>query len=588
MTLSVLPNSLVRKKSFDASVNSKATLPETENNGADKDMRSGIQMTRKHSGIISHDKKETKIEADTILNESVGTNSPSTQRPTPPPPHGYPLPGYPGMMPMAPGMGMHPMYMMPPMPMGCYSYNCGPYPPPPYGRGEGGSRCNSRRSVGWCYGGHPDITEIDVDGESYDSRDSCITLMCAEPFQKAGHLITQVLDSWANNVNFAMDYGETLCHPVDTEKTDGSSLLNLLKGKESSEEVAVSQNEKNAEVEDEPKVEKTAPTADEATVEDNALVQVNESVDKNNVEVPSDEVKDTKGQNDVTDKVVKKGQPIRFFQRMKNLNPLKALDMSAISKDSEVNDLSGDADVKVVLAEPQGAATNLVTKPTDTTSHQKNYFLNEISFDFSPEGVTIQEIATEIQPEAPVVDTNAIKTVAANFDSNPPIVASAINAKNSVVSKRSEKKMMKFPRVNSRYVKLGAKDESSQGVVQSVEKQPFVTNFPTDVALDSNGFPILSQHNTKSSTWECAFGNSNPFSSGDAFGISSPVSVAAQFETRSCSWCGKGGTDTAAAKKLKLCSACQTTYYCSAECQSKDWIDNHSKTCQPIYSAESN
>jgi hypothetical protein len=387
-----------------------------------------------------------------------------------------------------------------------------------------------------------------------------------------------------------MDYGETLCHPVDTEKTDGSSLLNLLKGKESSEEVAVSQNEKNAEVEDEPKVEKTAPTADEATVEDNALVQVTEAVDKKDIEVPSDEVEYTKGQNDVTDKVVKRGQPIRFFQRMKNLNPLKALDMSAISKDSEVNDLSGDAEVKVVLAEPQGAesmATKLDTKPIATTSHQKNYFLNEISFDFSPEGVTIQEVATEIQPEAPVVDNNAIKTVAANINSQPPIVASVIYAKNNL-SKRSEKKMMKFPRVNSRYVKLGAKDESSQGGVKSVEEQPFVANFPTDVSLDSNGFPMLSQHNTKSSTWECAFGNSSPFSSGDALGNSSPVSVAALFERRSCAWCGKGGTDSAAAKKLKLCSACQTTYYCSAECQSKDWIDNHSKTCQPIYSAESN
>ena len=559
MALSMLPNPLVRKKSLNASFNSKATITTTtttlpENQGANKDLDSGIQLTKKNSGIVTDNIKETKVVTN-AMNDIMATNNTSP----PPPQHGYPHPGYPGMMPMAPGM--HPMFMMPPMPMGCYSYNCGPFPQA-YGRGDSGSRS----SGGWCYGGHPDITEIDVeDGVSFDSRDSCATLMCVEPLEQAGQLITKVLDSWANNVNSAMDYGENLCHPIDTNQKDDSNtprkeiglsetLLNVVKGH--NEEVVASQNEKNVEVKEDVKVEETVQTADEGVKENKVVDNVSKE--------------GRKGEYEDAEKV-KKDQPIGFFQRMKHMNPIKTLDMSAISKDSEVNDLSGTADVNVVVSENQAQeaeskARNLDMKAADESSQKKNYFLNELSFEFSPEGVTIQEIAHDLQPKAPaVVDTNRIKVVSAEVESQSPIVASATNAKNG------SKKMLKFPRATSRYAKLGAKEE--------VNESPFVAS---DVTLDANGFPILSQNCTKSSTWECAFSNSNPFASGDSLGVSSPVSVAAVFETRSCAWCGKGGTDTAAAKKLKLCSACQTTYYCSADCQSKDWVDGHSKTCHPI------
>ena len=594
MTLSMRPNPLVKKKSSNtnASFNSKCTHGTiTTNTTADNDKEStpGITLTKSISSIVSETK--SKVVGADALNHSVATNASTTASPSPPPPiHGYPPhPGYPGMMPMPPGMGMgmHPMYMMPPMPMGCYSYNCGPYPQPPYGCGDGASSrgSTSRRSGGWCYGGHPDITEIDVeDGVSFDSRDSCATLMCIEPLEKTSQMITKVLDSWANNVNNAMDYGENLCHPIDTKQPDNGAglsdtLMNVIKGDaEGSKEAAVSEIEKTNDVvvvEDEAGLEKTAQTSEEAVkvVEDTATVEDNQTtevmVDNKTKDVPFDEVKGNQEHINDTDKV-KRG--VGFFQRMKNLNPLKTLDMSAISKDSEVNDLNGDADVNnVVITETRevesNAATNhLDTNTTDIACEEKNYFLNEISFEFSPEGVTIQPEA------APSIDTPPTKAVDSNtVDSQPPIVASAIsNAK----TKRPEKKMMKFPRVNSRYAKLG-------GAREVVEEQiPFDATFPTDVALDSNGFPILSQHNNtnSSSTWECAFGNSNPF----ANSASSPVSVAAVLEMRSCAWCGKGGTDAAAARDLKLCSACQTTYYCSAECQSKDWIDGHSKTCQPI------
>lgn len=104
---------------------------------------------------------------------------------------------------------------------------------------------------------------------------------------------------------------------------------------------------------------------------------------------------------------------------------------------------------------------------------------------------------------------------------------------------------------------------------------------PTTV--DSLGFPLSSK------SWESDFfAGSNPFittstpSNNDIRSIASPTTVAAatlDTPLRSCAWCGGGGTNTKAAQKLKLCSACQSTYYCSADCQSKDWTNGHSVSC---------
>jgi len=89
-------------------------------------------------------------------------------------------------------------------------------------------------------------------------------------------------------------------------------------------------------------------------------------------------------------------------------------------------------------------------------------------------------------------------------------------------------------------------------------------------SVDSLGFPL----------WETNFGSSNAFAGERR--IPSPVSVTTSFETRSCAWCGLGGNNSEDVKKLKLCSACQLTYYCSSECQSKDWTNGHAKTCKPV------
>ena len=73
--------------------------------------------------------------------------------------------------------------------------------------------------------------------------------------------------------------------------------------------------------------------------------------------------------------------------------------------------------------------------------------------------------------------------------------------------------------------------------------------------------------------------------------VPSPVSVIeplGRTETtrRSCAWCGMGGSNAKAAMKLMVCSACKSTYYCGAECQTRDWIDGgHGETCRRASSA---
>jgi hypothetical protein len=86
----------------------------------------------------------------------------------------------------------------------------------------------------------------------------------------------------------------------------------------------------------------------------------------------------------------------------------------------------------------------------------------------------------------------------------------------------------------------------------------------------------------KASTRESELSGSGSSGSEVVCDVSSPVSVIASLETPSCAYCGLRGGDGKDAKKLKLCSACQSTYYCSSKCQMKDWTGGHSVTCQVI------
>jgi hypothetical protein len=112
---------------------------------------------------------------------------------------------------------------------------------------------------------------------------------------------------------------------------------------------------------------------------------------------------------------------------------------------------------------------------------------------------------------------------------------------------------------------------------------------PQEPVIHSMGFPLASSCEKLSGamSWESDFSSTNLFAGeNNARGFSSPVSVTFSLGTQSCAWCGLGGSNAKAAKKLMVCSACQSTYYCSSECQSKDWINGHAMMCQLVTIAD--
>lgn len=47
-----------------------------------------------------------------------------------------------------------------------------------------------------------------------------------------------------------------------------------------------------------------------------------------------------------------------------------------------------------------------------------------------------------------------------------------------------------------------------------------------------------------------------------------------------CAYCGV--TKEEANHRMKICSRCRSTYYCSEDCQSEDWYNTHRTTCVPV------
>mmetsp|Transcript_5465 Transcript_5465/g.11876 ORF Transcript_5465/g.11876 Transcript_5465/m.11876 type:complete len:705 (+) Transcript_5465:279-2393(+) len=127
---------------------------------------------------------------------------------------------------------------------------------------------------------------------------------------------------------------------------------------------------------------------------------------------------------------------------------------------------------------------------------------------------------------------------------------------------------------------------------------PAAADFPSssNTAVDSMGFPVPSSRASSSQrniqrreSWESEFTDKdNPFASRLKDrrqckpAANATATATAPAEARFCAWCKKGGTNAPdVLKKLKLCSRCQETYYCSPECQTKDWINGHARSCRP-------
>ena len=134
-------------------------------------------------------------------------------------------------------------------------------------------------------------------------------------------------------------------------------------------------------------------------------------------------------------------------------------------------------------------------------------------------------------------------------------------------------------KVDMLYTLITPKDTSGENFtpLKSYQAKEETVTTPQESAVDSMGFPLASSNGklSKALSWESDFSSNNLFAGENVCGLTSPVSVIASLGTRSCALCGLGDSNTRAAKKIIVCSACESTDYCNSECQSKDWINGH-------------
>ena len=144
-----------------------------------------------------------------------------------------------------------------------------------------------------------------------------------------------------------------------------------------------------------------------------------------------------------------------------------------------------------------------------------------------------------------------------------PLSVSTARTSNKAPRGRRSSVMKKlFGSSSKSHKKLSDNEEN----MDNWEQQPFVADFSSPSAFDSMGFPDTPVASDPfGSDWfsSPASSSSQHFFAGDGFSVGISVtgsSTVTQTETKICAWCKKGGSKTK--KKLKLCSACQSTYYC--------------------------
>ena len=191
---------------------------------------------------------------------------------------------------------------------------------------------------------------------------------------------------------------------------------------------------------------------------------------------------------------------------------------------------------------------------------------DELAFEFNSKGLSISGEQEEQQQASD-------DAITPDFIKPPlPLVAAKIKAPRQ--GKGKKKKMMKklfsdmknVSSSTSTTTKSLKKITEEDGAEDKENMDPNVqweANFSSTPALDSMGFPVSATSPSSPVLDSMGFPvqslSSQQFDD-NLFAASSvclPATAAAQ--TQICAWCKKGGNTE---KKLKLCSACQSTYYC--------------------------
>ena len=443
----------------------------------DGDMSAGATVETKRIGNLG--KAPGILRSKMGLRDKSITQAPPQQHDQPQYLQGY-FPGYtPGMMPMQPGTV--PPGVMPYMMPSSY-YGCSP---------------------GHDYTcGHPSIQAVDIsggDGEDFDysygstCNSSRNTTLCSEAL---ADIVRKTVHSVTNSVNDVLDCGanvadyaeESLCEPV---VCGGSSV-------------------------------DTPSTLGRSTFQDNA--ELLEKIDK-------------------LYKLVKEKEKALGggIQEKKDLNPLEALNESAITHHSVTKSIGVDSLESFSADVKEPTPVKVETRATER-------------------GDTVEELTSLFSDGLLVEDWQ--------IDATPKQDESAANkaVEKPVISKQSKNILNKL-RLGRSHTRMRSRSFIPLKSWQAMKENVI---FEEVSSVDSRCSPLPPSPDEKLLTFLVRES------------VSSPVSVIAFSETRSCAWCGVVGGNTNDSKKLKVCSGCKSTYYCSSECQSKDWIDGHAKTCQDV------
>ena len=545
-------------------------------------------------------------------------------------PHGYPVPGYPPGMPMQPVMappGMMP-YMMP-QPY----YNCAHYGGSPNGER---SPYNEGRPYDYSCGRHSDIGDsggCDYSMSTFES--SCATML--KPCEGLAKLVLKTVDSVANGCHLVMDYGDLICDPVadrpQSNPQDHAELLEKidklyklvteneasgdavektkdLNPLEASNKSAITQHSQSSPQDHAKLLEKIDKlyqlvTQEEASGEAttktkdlNLLEALNESaITEKSQSIPQDHVELLQKINNIR-KLMTEKETSDETMKMKNTTDFNPF------KDSFIDQFQGFSDEAkenvapcVVKAEERGDNVEGLTSFFSNAHIDRITLIQDVSLNESVEAEADFKDSTKIQPKLRLESRSRDRlmkyrpvTLSQYENLNESVEAEDgfedsknIQPKILLGQQRSREPLMKHIPLKSclaKEEKITVRRKPSFSIA-SLSKKPLKSSQVKKEKVTIQKEPSVSGF-PQASLWESNFGSSNQFAGEGVRCVSSPVSVTTSLETRSCAWCGLGGNDAENVMKLKLCSACQSTYYCSSECQSKDWTNGHATTCQPV------
>ena len=474
--------------------------------------------------------------------------------------------------------------MMPPPPHPAYSYyNCYDY--------SYNSAGNTRRG-----GGRPDIKNVEVHSSSgstslgggaggggcdysyrsgMDSSSYCTTpsLLLTEPCEGLAKLVLRTVDTFATSIVRVMDYGDELC---DSSGNNNNTINN-----NSSSSIGTGGSRStmsNEYVDLLTKIERL-----QMMVTEKETVFVATEKEKDGVAPSTPNGTSTKMLiNDLTESPITTKEEDETMISHPTINDTKTMgNPSTINEDGVVSSSIPRSSSNVPVVEI-------------TTSSQDWSVLNE--------SLTVlnESIETDLDDFQNVVGESKDKTVGgednsvvtelnSSFFHNDTMTTSNLCSKSIEVDKQNEEESKR-----SKGSQLKKFFNPKLLVNKGVNK--YSTLLDDQPAVDSMGFPIDDKFVSSSSdnvlsSWGSDFSSSssNLFRRASSIGSagSSPVSVATTLESSSCANCGLDGKSVYKTKKknLMMCSQCQTTYYCSSECQSEDWSNGHFKSCQPLAAA---